>query len=78
MTGKTPDAAILENLRDAGCDEKTVQRFMELEEEGDMQEQMKLLSRHRQQLLDRVHREEKRIDCLDYLIYQMQKAERAG
>ncbi len=41
---------------------------------GDTLEQLKLLSIHRERLLDRVHREEKRIDCLDYLVYQIQKS----
>ena len=26
--------AVIQNLKDAGCDKKTVERFMELEEEG--------------------------------------------
>ena len=35
--------------------------------------QLRLLSAHRQQLLKRLHREEKRIDCLDYLVHQLRK-----
>ena len=31
-----------------------------------------MLSEYRKQLLDNVHREEKRIDCLDYLVYQIE------
>ncbi len=65
--------AVIQNLKDAGCDKKTVERFMELEEEGKTKEQLDLLANHRRQLLDRVHKEEKRINCLDYLVYQMQK-----
>ena len=34
---------------------------------------MRLLRIHRQGLLDEVHTGEKRIDCLDYLVYQMEK-----
>ena len=64
-------------MRDAGCDMKTVERFMELGEEGKTREQLDLLANHRRQLLDRVHKEEKRIDCLDYLVYQMQKQKSA-
>lgn len=69
--------AVIQNLRDAGCDTKTVERFMELGEEGKTREQLDLLANHRRQLLDRVHKEEKRIDCLDYLVYQMQKQKSA-
>lgn len=63
----------IQNLKDAGCDRETAERFMALEGTGDTQEQLRLLSVHRKQLLDRIHREEKRIDCLDYLVYQIQK-----
>ena len=64
---------IIQNLKDAGCDRETAERFITLEGTGDTQEQLKLLSIHRKQLLDRIHSEEKRIDCLDYLVYQIQK-----
>ena len=64
----------IQNMKDAGCVKATVEHFMKLGETGDTQEQLKLLSIHRKQLLDRVHREEKRIDCLDYLVYQIRKS----
>ena len=64
---------IIQNLKDAGCDKATVEHFMKLGETGDTQEQLKLLSIHRKRLLDRIHSEEKKIDCLDYLVYQIQK-----
>ena len=64
---------IIQNLKDAGCGPKTVEQFLALEEKGQTKEQLKLLAQHREQLLDRVHREEKRIDCLDYLVYQIEK-----
>ena len=74
MLNNTSVPEIIQNLKDAGCDKATVEHFMKLGETGDTQEQLKLLSIHRKQLLDRVHREEKRIDCLDYLVYQIQKS----
>ncbi len=65
--------AIIQNLKDAGCSAQTVERFLALEAEGNAAEQLQLLALHRRRLLARVHREEKRIDCLDYLVYQIQK-----
>ena len=32
-----------------------------------------LLAGHRKKLLDHCHAAEKKIDCLDYLVYQMEK-----
>ena len=73
MKKDLPVQAVIQNLKDAGCDTKTVEQFMKLREEGNIKEQLDLLSRQRCKLLDRVHREEKRTDCLDYLVYQIQK-----
>ena len=34
---------------------------------------LELLARHRAALLDEVHKSEKKIDCLDYLIYRIKQ-----
>lgn len=68
---------LLDNLKDAGCDSKLTERFLALEHTGQYREQLRLLSAHRRQLLDCLHRVEQRIDCLDYLVYQLEKR-RAG
>ena len=62
-----------QNLLDAGCGMDTVQRCMDLVKKRENTELLRLLSRHRRELLDMVHQSEKRIDCLDYLIYQIEK-----
>ena len=62
-----------QNLLDAGCGSDTVQRCMDLVKRRESAELLRLLSRHRRELLDTVHQNEKRIDCLDYLIYQIEK-----
>lgn len=68
--------AIEQNLRDAGCDEKCICQFMEDMEGRREKEGLKLLQDHRSKLLDAMHREQRRIDCLDYLVYEMQKAKK--
>ncbi len=73
MSNNASVQAVIQNLEDAGCDPETVEEFLALDVEGKTGEQLKLLARQRRQLLDRVHREEKRIDCLDYLAYQLNK-----
>ena len=62
-----------QNLLDAGCGLDTVQQCMDLIKKQENAELLRLLSRHRRVLLDTVHQSEKRIDCLDYLIYQIEK-----
>ncbi|OUO78616.1 hypothetical protein B5F53_10035 [Blautia sp. An249] len=63
--------AITQNLKDAGCDSEMITEFFD--KSGKKDEQLKMLAVQRTRLLDRVHKEEKRINCLDYLVYQMTK-----
>lgn len=72
--GEIPEITrLLRNLKDAGCDEAMIQKYLQLEKEGKRQEQFRLLSLHRASLLDQVHVSQNRIDCLDYLIYTMKQ-----
>ena len=73
-----PPEALRQNLEDAGCDEETVERCLDCARQGRTQEQLRLLSAHRRLLLDAVHRCEKQIDCLDYLVFQIEREDRAG
>lgn len=63
---------VVRNLRDAGCESEDIQRFVQFLEAGRRREALYLLKKHRQILLDRCHAEERRIDCLDYLSYQIE------
>lgn len=63
--------SVLQNLRDAGCTEEMITEFMALQ--GSAGEQRQLLFEHRGRLLEQIHRAERHISCLDYLLYQMQK-----
>ena len=64
---------LLENLEDAGCGPELTERFLALEQAGQYRELLRLLSDHRRRLLDCLHQEERRIDRLDYLVYQLEK-----
>ena len=65
-----------QNLLDAGCGSDTVQMCMTLAQKKNTSELMRILAQHRRALLDTVHQNEKRIDCLDYLIYRLEKQSR--
>ena len=67
------EESVIQNLRDAGCSQTTISRFMECLKNGAEKEELQILSRHRKTLLDRIHREERKIDCLDYLVYQIEQ-----
>ena len=66
---------VMQNLLDAGCGEALAREFWRLFECGRHGEGVALLARHRCLLLERCHAEQRRIDCLDYLIYQLEYSE---
>ena len=66
-------AILRENLKDAGCDPDMICRCEALVQGEKRGELMRVLSLHRRVLLATVHENERRIDCLDYLIYQIEK-----
>lgn len=65
------DGQTRENLIAAGCDEKFLHEFEACL--SDKKKCDRLLAKHRRELLDRVHEEERKISCLDYLIYNLEK-----
>ena len=61
-------------LRDAGCDKAKATELMQLYTEGQTAKAQKLLSQHRKELLDGIHAEERKINCLDFLVYEMNRS----
>lgn len=75
IPGRTEDE-IRQNLKDAGCGNQMIARCMEAVKAGDGQRCARLLEDRRRALLDRIHGEEKKLSCLDYLRYQLRKNQR--
>lgn len=65
--------AIVQNLKDAGCDQDTIDCCIKCLESGKKEELLRRLEKHRKGLLHTVHQGEKQIDCLDYLVYQLNR-----
>lgn len=65
--------AVIQNLEDAGCAPDIIECCMACMEQGKKNELLKRLEEHRKGLLRKVHEEEKHIDCLDYLVYQIRR-----
>ncbi len=70
---KQKDESLIQNLKDAGCEACMITDFMANMDRGKIAEGIKLLQNHRAFLLMNIHKGQKQIDCLDYLIYQMKK-----
>lgn len=64
---------IVQNLKDAGCTDDFVARFLQIMKRGSTVEQLRLLSNQRSRLLEQLHIEQKKLDCLDFLRYSLQK-----
>ena len=63
---------LLQNLKDADCNPDLITKFLQFEEIGSISGQLKLLFQHRKVLLDKLHLNQKQIDCLDYLIFSLE------
>ena len=61
---------LITNLKDAGCDDKTIAAFLQFRLTNEQAKQKDLLKKHRGILLDKIHEDQKAIDCLDYLLYK--------
>jgi len=65
------EGELAQTLRDAGCTEEAAAALMA--DVRDSRRLLELLARHRAALLDEVHRCEKKIVCLDYLVYRIKQ-----
>lgn len=65
--------AIAQCLKDAGCGDSVIEHFLADFESGRLKESICILQKHRETLLNDLHKGQKRIDCLDYLIFMLQK-----
>lgn len=74
MNGNQEQERTVQNMKDAGCSEDTINHFLLCYQSGDIKGELKVLSNHRQTLLDKIHKGQKEIDCLDYLVYQIEKS----
>lgn len=62
---------IKDNLKDSGCDSDFIIKFLKA---SDKIKQLEMLEEHRARLLDCYHDDIKKLDCLDYLIYDIRKS----
>ena len=68
--------SLIMTLHDVGFSNDEVEAYMRLLLEGENteQERLKMISRHRDHMLDEIHFKQMQLDRLDYLRYKIQKA----
>ena len=60
-----------ECLDDLGCSDAEKSEIMRCRRNDDIAGTIRLLRKRRQAILDEIHREEKQISCLDYLVFKL-------
>ena len=75
MQTSNTQAAVVQNLKDAGCNADIIAQFMSCREAGRTQDSLRVLALHRKELLDEMHTSQSKLDRLDYLIYQIKSSE---
>ena len=68
------DLLLRRNLIDAGCDDRQIKEFLKLNAYGMVNAQINFLKEQRRHLLECLHFRQNQIDCLDFLIGNLQKS----
>lgn len=66
---------IINNLYDAGCDEAIIKQCLQDLLDDKKQDIISCLYEHRNDLLQQLHQKQKQLDCLDFLIYKLEKCQ---
>lgn len=64
---------LLRNLKDAGCSTAAAEQFLAYEREAKFNRERRLLLRQREVLLQKIHENQVRIDCLDFLLHSVEQ-----
>lgn len=67
---------IIQNLKDAGCSEQQMKDICSMYEDGRIQDMIRSLRCHRCRLMDQLHESQSKVDCLDFLVYQIEKEQK--
>ena len=65
-----------ENLRDAGCCDAFIRDFLAQWNGRHPEAGITLLRRQRRDLLEELHEDERKLECLDYLIHRLRAEEK--
>jgi len=64
---------MVQNLKDAGCGAQTIETVCRMYRGGQVRDAIKELRKHRCSLMDSLHESQERVDCLDFLVWRMEK-----
>ncbi len=61
------------NLKDAGCDSERISEICRLYENGEIRMVVRKLHRHRCDLMEKLHKSQGEVDCLDFLLRKIEQ-----
>lgn len=64
---------ILKCMSDCGCDAGHTEEFLNLKENCSPESCIRFLKRHRKQLMEQIHQMGHKVDCVDYMIRELEK-----
>ena len=67
---------ILINMKDAGCRGEDIRKAKQIYDLGDMDALIRCFRKCRCDLMDELHESQRKVDCLDFLIRQTEKAKK--
>lgn len=67
------EKGILQCLKDCGCDERTAEQFIAYGQEARLRDQIRLLNRRRRSLMDDLHENQRKVDCIDFMIRELEQ-----
>ena len=59
------------NMNDAGFSDMEIRDFLKLMKQGNEKQAYRILGRHRDELLETLHKTRDSISCIDYLTYRI-------
>lgn len=65
--------SILQNLKDAGCEPVLIDKIIYFIFSAQHLKALNLLAKHKIRLLENLHQSQKKIDCLDFLIFNLKQ-----
>ncbi len=73
MLNKQSHKDLQQLLKDCGCSEKMTEQYLDYEKNQNTFDQIRLLDQQRTLILDRLHRAQEQIDCIDYALFELEQ-----
>lgn len=66
------------NMKDAGFSNGEIKDFLKLMKQGNEKQAFRILGKHRDELLENLHKTRDSISCIDYLTYRISEEKEGG